>query len=349
MSECANTIARMVAVMSMLAGGQPACAEMIWRQLPPLPDARGFASPFAGVSHDALVVAGGANFPDKPLWEGGAKKWHDTIFVLRDENGGWQSAGRLEEPRAYGVSVTTEQGLFCAGGSDEKRHSDEVFLLKWEDGRIVREELPPLPRPAAMAAGAVMGNRVYVAGGLESPESVEASTAFWAFDLDQPSDGWKSLPSWPGPGRFQAVAAGCEEEFYLFSGIHKVKSAKGIETAYLRDAYRYTEAAGWEKLPDLPVPAAAAASPAPVDQGRIYLIGGVDGSGNGRTPRDFFHVPQRVQCYSRSENSWGPAGNAPVGRVCVPTAPWRNSWILVSGERSPGVRSPEVWSVRTME
>src|SRR4051794_9202194 len=42
----------------------------VWTQLPSLPDPEGFASAFAGVSHDALLVAGGANFPDKRPWDG---------------------------------------------------------------------------------------------------------------------------------------------------------------------------------------------------------------------------------------------------------------------------------------
>lgn len=38
-----------------------------WAKLAPLPDKEGFASPFAGVIAGKLVVAGGANFPDKNL------------------------------------------------------------------------------------------------------------------------------------------------------------------------------------------------------------------------------------------------------------------------------------------
>src|ERR1051326_3509891 len=36
-----------------------------WKELPALPDREGFATPFAGVSGGALIVAGGANFPVK--------------------------------------------------------------------------------------------------------------------------------------------------------------------------------------------------------------------------------------------------------------------------------------------
>jgi len=34
-----------------------------WKQLSNIPDRVGFRAPFAGVSGDALLVAGGANFP----------------------------------------------------------------------------------------------------------------------------------------------------------------------------------------------------------------------------------------------------------------------------------------------
>ncbi|MFO0044239.1 MAG: galactose oxidase, partial [Armatimonadota bacterium] len=52
-----------------------------WKQLPPLPDPEGFAAPFAGMSHNQLLVAGGANFPDKRPWEGGTKVWYDKVFA----------------------------------------------------------------------------------------------------------------------------------------------------------------------------------------------------------------------------------------------------------------------------
>ena len=40
----------------------------------------------------AILVAGGANFPDKKPWEGGKKVWYDTVFVL-------ETAGRRMEGR----------------------------------------------------------------------------------------------------------------------------------------------------------------------------------------------------------------------------------------------------------
>ena len=67
-----------------------------WSSLPNLPDAEGFASPFAGVAGGALLVAGGANFPNKRPWDGGHKVWYDIIYALtRPECGDPRKLGHL--------------------------------------------------------------------------------------------------------------------------------------------------------------------------------------------------------------------------------------------------------------
>ncbi|MDB6128062.1 MAG: alpha/beta hydrolase fold protein [Verrucomicrobia bacterium] len=316
-----------------------------WQQLLPLPDPHGFASPFVGVSGDALIVAGGSNFPGKQLWEGGAKTWHDRIFVLEAGATRWELAGKLPTPLAYGLAVSTPDGVVCAGGGNAEKNSTAVFLLRYQGGHTTFQDLPSLPAPVAMGAGALVGNMLYLAGGLESPTSTEPLSSFLALDLKNPSAGWQALPSWPGPGRSQAVAASAGGYFYLFSGIRFETKADGTRgLVYLKDAYRYSPEAHWEKLPDLPFPAAAGASPAPTDvAGRIFLVGGVDGSAVGVSPEEFRSAPQRIQEYSASTRAWRAAGNAPEGRVGVSTTQWRGAWVLPSGERSAGVRSPEMW------
>src|SRR5918993_2565532 len=68
-------------------GEAKSLATFAWSSLPPLPDPIGFAGPYAGVSNGALLVAGGANFPDGPPWEGKPKVWHDRIFLLTAPDG----------------------------------------------------------------------------------------------------------------------------------------------------------------------------------------------------------------------------------------------------------------------
>ena len=132
-----------------------------WKQLPSLPDAEGFAGSFAGVSNGALLVAGGANFPGKKPWEGGTKKWYDTVFVLESPTANWKVAGRRPRPLGYGVSVTYNNGLICAGGSDHDRHYADVFRLEWSNGKLKTMPLPSLPAPIANCSGAMVGDVVY--------------------------------------------------------------------------------------------------------------------------------------------------------------------------------------------
>src|SRR5262249_38507109 len=142
----------------------------------------GFAGLFAGVSNDTLLVAGGANFPDKKPWEGGKKVWYDTVFALEKPEGKWVAVGKLPRPLAYGVSVS-HRGVIGIGGSDASQHYADCFRLEWRAGKLLTTQLPPLPRPVANACGALVGDVVFVAGGLEKPTSTETLKTLYAIDL----------------------------------------------------------------------------------------------------------------------------------------------------------------------
>ena len=58
----------------------------------------GVARPFCG-EHDGMVLlAGGANFPDTPLADGGKKRYHATVFGLPVGQRTWRAVGTLPEP-----------------------------------------------------------------------------------------------------------------------------------------------------------------------------------------------------------------------------------------------------------
>lgn len=101
--------------------------KLIWSPLPDLPPApgqtqqKGLAGAFSGVHQDALILAGGANFPQALPWEGGTKVWWDDIYVLvRQADGSYRwltdPSWKLPQPLAYGVSIPTPEGLLCIGG-----------------------------------------------------------------------------------------------------------------------------------------------------------------------------------------------------------------------------------------
>ena len=179
-----------------------------WSEYPPIPDSIGFNGSFIGVHGYVLIVAGGANFPHKPVWEGGEKKWYDHVFVLESNLSGeysWYTADNLKLPRptGYGLSIETEDGLICIGGSNAEGINAEVFSLKWDPEKksLAIKDLPDLPIPLAAMGGDMINNIIYVAGGQEEV-SGPATRYFFALDLSR--DGaqnyrWETLT--PGLGQ----------------------------------------------------------------------------------------------------------------------------------------------------
>lgn len=315
-----------------------------WRTLPPWPGECGVAGAFAGVSGESLIAAGGANFPRGLPWEGGPKTWQDAVYVLETPEGPWRLAGRLPRPAAYGVSFTTPEGMVCAGGSTPGACLPTVLRLSWRGGRLCQDALPPLPTPLANACGVCIGTTLYMAGGEASDGATAASSAFLALDLTAMDRGWQALPSWPGPARSLAAAAAQGGRFLLMGGVSLAPDAEGKpRRTYLRDAYAFEpRSRAWTRLADLPFPAAAAPTPAPVTSERYVLLAGCDdGSRYLRQPPQahpgFCATPL---VYDAQQNRWHTLPALPFpAAVTLPTTAWREGQVFLSGEVRPGVRT----------
>jgi N-acetylneuraminic acid mutarotase len=354
-----------------------------WERLADLPDARGVAGAFAGVcgSDDGgwLVVAGGANFPDRPPWAGGAKAWHDAAWVLAEPGGRWEQATPLPAPLGYGVSATFGGRVWCVGGCDAKRHVASTVALGWDASthRLTVEPnaLPALPKPVAYAAGVVVGSRLYIAGGQETPDATDALGTLWSIDLaaaaglgrtgSTAQSRWQEHPPYPGPPRILPVLGTHAGRVVLVSGAELV-AAPGAGTAgvaavtrrFLRDAYAFDpQTHTWTVLAAPPVPIVAAAGPAiPVGGGRLAFLPGDDGALfeqraelAGRHPG----FPRAILLYDTSADAWHAAGEIPgavagtatATPVTTPAVAWRGRTVIPSGETQPGVRTPAVLSL----
>lgn len=325
----------------LLIGGSISAGD--WKKLPPLPDAEGFAWPFAGVSNGALVVAGGANFPDKKPWEGGKKTWYDTVFVLDKPDGKWKVAGKLPRPLGYGVSVSHGDSVVCVGGSDADKHHAEAFRLTWKDDKLVTTELPPLPKLLANACGALVGDVLFVVGGQEKPDSAPLESG-WRIDLSAKQPKWAEIDPLPGGGRMLAMAAGFDGAFWVVGGVTLIEGKGGkLERRFRKDAYRFDPTKGWKRVADLPKPLAAAPSPCPVGAAGFFVLGGDDEIRFYTPPDKHPGFNKTLLHYNAKTDKWTDAGEWAAPRVTVPCVPWRGSWIVPSGEARPGVRSPDVW------
>lgn len=327
-------------------------AAMTWTQLSPLPDAEGFAGAFAGTTDGGVLVAGGANFPAGRPWQGGRKVWHDGVFFLPSPDDPtsmpcWRRVGRLPQPLAYGVCVSHAGRIVCAGGSSETDHHRDVFSLSWERGSLVVRRLPALPRPLAQHCACLVGDRLYVAGGTESPTATETTRSFLCLDLAAPDTGWQELPPWPGPGRMLATAGTLAGDVLLVGGADLQPGADAAPSrVWLRDAYRYRPGHGWQRIADLPRPAVAAPSPAPTDGARLLVLGGDDGGAIAAPPDRHPGFRRDVLVYDADRDLWSTAADLPFALVTTPTVNWKNSILIPGGEVRPGVRSTEVWQGR---
>lgn len=344
---------RVTAAALALAALAPAAAQSgaprsAAGSLPALPDAHGFAGGFAGVSGDALLFAGGANFPAAPPWEGGEKAWHDRVFGLAPGASAWREVGRLPRPLAYGASVTLADGPLCIGGGDAARHHADTFQLVVRGEALEVRPFPPLPVPLAYHAAARVDDLVYVVGGAAAPDATEASAALWRLDLAEIDTGWVRLADLPAPGRILPVAAALDGRLVVLSGAALAAGGDGRPArTYLVDAWAFDTSAGWRTLAPLPRAAVGAPSPAPVDAtGTLWVLGGDDGAHVGFEPRALHPGFTRdLLAFDAARDTWRPfADPAPTrpAAVTAPTASWAGAWYVLSGELRPGVRTPAV-------
>ena len=113
---------------------------MQWEKVAELPiqngdlKSLGVAGGIVGVSLNRLIVAGGANFPDAMPWDGGAKKYHNTLYVFEKlENKIVQLPKQFQLPYniAYAACVSTPLGIVAVGGENENGYSKKVLSIQW--------------------------------------------------------------------------------------------------------------------------------------------------------------------------------------------------------------------------
>ena len=317
-----------------------------WTPLPALPDPEGFAGMYAGTCGEIMICAGGTNFPEKPMLEGGAKTWTDRIFTLSPGENEWKEAGTLPVPYAYGASAGIREGLLCIGGCGKEGHRKDVYLLNLAKGTVTTHPFPSLPIALAYTAAAVLDGKVYLTGGGERPGEQDCTNRVFMLDTRRTEQGWLEQAPLPGRGRFLHQMAATDGALYVLGGIGLREQDGQQVRELLKEAWSYTPEHGWTRLPDMPYAIAAAPTPAPVSgNGVIYLLGGDDGSGKKYTPQTNPGFNNQSLCLDTADMTWHDAGPIAAPRAVLPCCAWQDRFAAVNGELKPGRRSPEVWSI----
>lgn len=326
-------------------------APLRWSQLPALPDPIGYGGPFVGAHGDTLIVAGGANFPARPPWKGGAKVWHPDIWVLTKSDSKWRKARDLPRPLAYGATVSVPEGMVLIGGLDEERCYAEVFLLSWNEQhqRLDQREMPSLPRPSGFHSAAAIGDKIYVAAGQANADARSVRKDFWVLNMaaDPRDQAWQTLPAWPGSPRIKTVAAaqrrGKGDGFYLFGGEYPTRNRDGgTDLAYPKDGFLFDpDTETWSSIADAPMSVAAACA-MKLGQSHILVFSGAPGPGADLPLAERPPFVNTVHAYHTITDTWVVAGEMPTGVVTSGVTSWDGRIVIASGEVRPGVRTNQV-------
>ena len=207
----------------------------------------GIASSYSAVL-PPLSFSTAADLPD-PLYDNTAIRWAEWIYVI----GGVQSNASSSN-FIYRGTVGTDGNI-----------------LAWTP-------VTPMPKPRELHASVIRNNFLYIIGGNEFPYSPKTTVFMTHLLPDGTLDTWNSLPGLPQPLMgHSAVVVG--DFIYVLGGQDGSMNRKA--TVYMaRIDYATGGISPWETTTSLPTGLALSGAIAWKD--RIYLVGGIDGTGTIR-------------------------------------------------------------------
>lgn len=328
-----------------------------WKPLPSLAVsggdfAQGVSAMYAGYAGDMTIVAGGANFPDVPVAEGGKKRFYDLIHIMRgaaDGQAEWVQAGSLPEPAAYGASYQLADEIVIAGGANASGTLKTVYSLHPDGNGVIVEQTADLPFAVEQGGWAKSGSVLYLAGGLTDGRP---SLAVLACDTQDCCRQWKVVATMP-EAFVQPVLYVHGETLYIWGGFDPQSRAVADY------GFRCDLTAGqWERIGGLPDGGTMTGSAAAVGaDGTLYVAGGVNlevFSGGLRRDASQMHeylthepawyrFNRMLWEFDQTTGEWSAMGTSEhSARAGASLVAADGGLILLGGETKPGIRTPDV-------
>jgi hypothetical protein len=176
--------------------------------------------------------------------------------------GRWKRVRDMPVGLNHPTAVAYRGGVYVHGGYEAQQAltAPSGVLLRYEPDRDRWRRLAPSPTPRAAHAAAVIGHRLYVAGGANDSGSLRSLDVY---DFQRGS--WSRGPSFPGPARNHTTGVASGGRFYVLAG----RDAGNFTAAERYDPRRRE----WQQLPPLRTPRGGIAS-ARLSDGRIVVFGG---------------------------------------------------------------------------
>ena len=340
------TVAATLPLTSALAApetvGQP---QILWQSVGTLSPAQGqtenigVAGMLSGNYNGYIIAGGGANFPNGGPAVGGVKKTYSDVYVFKASKEGLTEVDHQQMPFeiAYGMSVTTKDGVYYIGGSTDAVGAKTITRLTTDaKGKLKIEKVGELPF------------------------KIQTGADFYKFDLK--SKELTKLASFTGALREQSVSQILNNKLYVFGG--------GTNTA-LTDGYVYDiQKDAWDKVASVEVDNKAISvyggNSIKLNEDEMLVIGGFNKevydwavsnleSLKDQELADFkakyfgadvaeFKWNNQILVYNAKTNTWRSIGqipfNAPCGEGLVYAG---DSIISINGEVKPGVRSNRIY------
>ena len=379
----------MIAIAVFKINAQTFSNNFIWKEKAALPPGKGgslqkgLASPFAGTFSDGtILVAGGCNFPGKPVIDGGEKVFHKDIYVLTKDSE-WKVVSQMASGLAYGASVSIPEGVLCIGGNNSENISKEVFLLTWnkEKNMLDKIQYPDLPIPLTSCSATLCEGIIYLGG---SKTINGTGNYFMSLDLKKKNDksfGWKILPDFPGDLRINPILVtqnGKESaNIYLFGGFTPSTDKTNAKVTNKGLIYN-PKTQVWEETSEVRVNnsdiyALQGASAIAVGSNHILFIGGVNknifenavhqeyigSKAKTQAEKEVFekwkydyynHSPEwynfnnKVLVYHTITDIWTIEDVYPFPAPAgAAIVPYNSGWLIINGEICPGIRSNKVY------
>ncbi|MFN2316276.1 MAG: Kelch repeat-containing protein [Gemmatimonadales bacterium] len=284
---------------------------MPWRSAPPMPVA--LSEVAGGVINGHLYLVGGED---------------GSTLVLNLGTGEWLPARvasrRLVTAHHHAAEVYQDE-LYLLGGI----HASSLDLVQiYNPTRDEWRLGPPLPYATGSAASALIGDQIYLAGGI-----VGDTTTRQALRLDLATGVWHAIAPMPR-ARNHAAAATDGRQLFVFGGRGPGSGdsnvvANGFDDVQVYDPATDTWVASGEgdEAP-LPLPQARGGMGKAVYlNGEFYIFGGETLDGPGATPHNVY---PRVDIYDPAANRWREGPPLPTARHGIFPVAW-GPWIWVAG------------------
>jgi Kelch motif protein len=214
----------------------------------------------------------------------------------------WEFAPHMLHRRSYTASVELGGKIYVAAGMVGNTGRPLNIFERFDPDTNEWESLPLVPEPFSAAAGAALGETMYVVGGNGSSQTVGRQVAAYG---DAPANGrqvfayntvhrrWSRKASLPVP-RTNLAAVALGGRIYAIGGLDPFHATRSV---FVYDPVRNR----WSRGPSLPE--ALHALTAVVFHGQIWVIGGQNSAGK---------ATNRVWIYNAGRHAWRTGPQMPA-------------------------------------